>query len=90
MDKTFKALSDPTRRRILTLLRDEDRTAGDIAAQFPMRWASVSHHLGVLKAAGLVVAERHGQHIRYSLNTTVLQEVLQWILDSAPTERDGT
>lgn len=83
MDRSFKALSDPSRRKILRLLRDEDMTAGDIAQHFPMSWASVSHHLGVLKEAGLVVAEREGQYIRYSLNATVLQEVLQHLLDLA-------
>lgn len=83
MDRTFKALSDPSRRRILELLRDEDLTAGEIAAHFPTSWASVSHHLGVLRDAGLVLAQREGQHIRYSLNVTVLQEVLQHLLDLA-------
>jgi len=81
MDKTYKALADPTRRRILALLRDQDRTAGDIAAKFPIAWASVSHHLAALKDAGLVLAIREGQFIRYSLNTTVFQEVVQQLLD---------
>ena len=83
MDRTFKALSDPTRRKILRLLREEDLTAGEIARHFPTSWASVSHHLGVLKEAGSVIAEREGQYIRYSLNATVLQEVLQHLLDLA-------
>ena len=81
MDKTFKALADPTRREILALLRDRDWTAGDIAGEFPMAWASVSHHLAVLKEAGLVLAIREGQFIRYSLNTTVFQEVVQQLMD---------
>jgi DNA-binding transcriptional ArsR family regulator len=76
MDQTYKALSDPNRRRILELLRDGDMAAGDIAAEFDMAWPSVSHHLSVLKQAGLVLAEREGQTIRYSLRTTVLQEVI--------------
>ncbi len=87
MDATFKALSDPTRRAILNLLKEEDLTAGDIAAQFPMSWASVSHHLGVLREAGLVVATRDGQYIRYELNTTVVQEVLQHLLSLTPNQK---
>jgi DNA-binding transcriptional ArsR family regulator len=83
MDKTYKALADPTRRKILALLRDRDRTAGDIAAEFPIAWASVSHHLSALKEAGLVLAEREGQFIRYSLNTTVFQELVQQLISLA-------
>jgi DNA-binding transcriptional ArsR family regulator len=81
MDASFKALSNPSRRKILTLLRDGDLTAGQIAQQFPISWASVSHHLSVLKEAGLVLAERDGQYIRYSLNVTVVQEVLQHLME---------
>ena len=81
MDASFKALSNPSRRKILTLLREGDLTAGDIAQQFPISWASVSHHLSVLKEAGLVLAERDGQYIRYSLNVTVVQEVLQHLME---------
>ena len=83
MDKTYKALADPTRREILTLLRDRDRTAGEIAERFPIAWASVSHHLAVLKEAGLVLAEREGQRINYSLNTTVFQELVQNLIGLA-------
>ncbi len=81
MDALFKALSDPSRRKILTLLRQGDLTAGQIAQNFPMSWASVSHHLNVLKEAGLVLAERDGQYIRYSLNVTVVQEVLHHLME---------
>jgi len=81
MDAPFKALSDPSRRKILTLLREDDLTAGEIAQQFTTSWASVSHHLGVLKKSGLVVAEREGQYIRYSLNTTVIQDVLHHLME---------
>lgn len=87
MDKTYKALADPTRREILALLRDQDRTAGEIAERFPIAWASVSHHLGTLKEAGLVLASREGNHIRYSLNTTVFQEVVQHLLGLAQRKR---
>ena len=79
-DSLFRALADPTRRRILELLTETDRTAGEIAEQFPIAFASVSHHLGVLKAAGLVVTEREGQFIRYRLNTTVFQEVVRYFM----------
>lgn len=87
MDKTYKALADPTRRAILTLLRDGDQTAGEIAEQFPIAWASVSHHLAALKEAGLVLATREGNHIRYSLNTTVFQELVQHLLGMAERKR---
>lgn len=81
VDRTFKALADPTRRRILALLRSGDRAAGDIADHFDMAWASVSHHLQVLKDAELVVSRRKGQFIIYSLNTTVVQDALQHLMD---------
>lgn len=79
-DSLFRALADPTRRRILELLNEGDRTAGEIAEQFPIAFASVSHHLAVLKAADLVAAEREGQFIRYRLNTTVFQEVVRYFM----------
>lgn len=88
IDRTFKALADPTRRRILALLREGDLPAGEIAAHFPVAWASVSHHLTVLREAGLVVATRDGQFIRYSLNTTVVQDAMQHLLDLAPRRKD--
>lgn len=77
LDATLRALGDPTRREILKALRGGDLTAGDIAARFPMTAASVSHHLSVLKDAGLVTAERNGRNLIYSLETTVFQEFLQ-------------
>ncbi len=83
MDLSYKALADPTRRQILDLLRHEDLTAGDIAAEFHMTWPSVSRHLAVLKHAGLVLAQREGQYIRYSLNTTVIQEIVAELIDLA-------
>ena len=81
IDSTFRALGDPTRREILRLLRDRDLHAGDIAAEFPISWASVSRHLQVLRDAGLVLATREGQFIRYSLNTTVLQDAVSRLAD---------
>ncbi|HYT04794.1 MAG TPA: autorepressor SdpR family transcription factor [Gemmatimonadales bacterium] len=79
-DGLFRALADPTRRRILELLAERDRTAGEIAERFPVAFASVSHHLGVLRAAGLVAAEREGQHMRYRLNTTVVQDIARYLV----------
>ncbi len=81
INDTFKALADPTRRQILDLLKDSDLTAGEIAEHFEMSKPSVSNHLNILKNAQLVWAERKGQHIIYSLNTTVFQELTKWMLD---------
>lgn len=76
--EAFKALADPTRRRILELLKSADLTAGELADHFDMTKPSISHHLNTLKAAGLVDAEREGQSIVYSLNTSVLQNLMSW------------
>lgn len=76
--EAFKALADPTRRHILELLRGGDLTAGEIADHFDMTKPSLSHHLSALKNAGLVDAERDGQNITYSLNTSVLQDLMSW------------
>jgi DNA-binding transcriptional ArsR family regulator len=81
LDETLRALGDPTRREILRVLRVGDLTAGDIASRFPMTAASVSHHLSVLKEAGLVRATRDGRNLIYSLETTVFQEFLQQMLE---------
>ena len=77
-ESAFKALADPTRRRILELLRAGELTAGELAEHFDMTKPSISHHLSTLKAAGLVDAERDGQSIVYSLNTTVMQDLMRW------------
>lgn len=76
--EAFKALADPTRRRVLELLRSGDLSAGELAEHFDMTKPSISHHLNTLKAAGLVDAERDGQSIVYSLNTSVLQDLMSW------------
>lgn len=81
MGDAFKALADPTRRRILELLAQGDLTAGEIAAQFAMTKPSMSHHLNILKTAGLVSDQRSGQNIVYSVNLTVFQELLKWFYD---------
>ncbi len=77
----FRALADPTRREILELLRKGPRSSGDIAAQFHTAWATISRHLGVLRDAELVIAEREGNSIMYELNTTVLQGAVKGLLD---------
>jgi ArsR family transcriptional regulator, arsenate/arsenite/antimonite-responsive transcriptional repressor len=80
-DATFKALNDPTRRQILRILRERDCNASEIAAAFSISKPSISHHLDLLKRAQLVTARREGQYIIYSLNTTVLDEVITWFLE---------
>ncbi|PWH83425.1 transcriptional regulator [Algibacter marinivivus] len=80
MNYLFKALNDETRREILELLKDKDMTAGDIADAFNISKPSISHHLDILKRADLVTSEKSGQFITYSINTTILEDVLQWIL----------
>lgn len=78
INATFQALSDPTRREILRMLRQNDLTAGEIADHFQITRPSISHHLSILKNANLVIDERKGQFISYSLNTSVLEEVMGW------------
>jgi len=78
----FKALADPTRRKIILLLKERDMTAGEIAEHFDMTKPSISHHLNALKQALLVTDERKGQHIYYSLDTTVFQEVVKWFFNA--------
>ncbi len=89
IDRTFRALADPTRRRILRLLKDGDLAAGDLAANFDMAFASVSHHLQVLRDSGLVQSRRDGQFIIYSLNTTVFQDALQHLLEISGGQMPG-
>ncbi len=87
----FKALADPTRRGILKALQSGSQTAGALAGNFPISRASLSHHFNILKAANLVRTERRGQHIVYSLNTTVLQEAAAMLLDIfSPTNHSDT
>ncbi len=81
MHRIFHALDDPTRRRILELLKKQDLSAGEIASEFDMTKPSVSHHLDILKQAGLVIAIRQGQFQVYSLNLSVMDEAVAWLLD---------
>ena len=80
LNTLFKALNDPTRREILELLKEKDLTAGEIADQFNISKPSISHHLDLLRQAGLVISVKEGQFILYSLNTTVMDEMLKWII----------
>ncbi len=81
MDKVFKALGDPTRRGILRLLRSGDMSAGRIAEEFPVAKSTLSGHLNVLKEANLVVTERNGTTIVYSLNVGVYEEMLGAVME---------
>ena len=83
LNDVFQALSDPTRREILRLLRRRDMTAGEIAAAFPLAFSTISGHFKVLKYAGLVVTERQGTKIVYSLNTSALEDAVATVLDFA-------
>ena len=89
MDKLFKALNDPTRRKMLELLRKRDMTAGEIAERFDISKPSISHHLDLLKQADLIISEKEGQFITYSLNTSVLDECLSWLMDLSKGKRKG-
>jgi DNA-binding transcriptional ArsR family regulator len=81
LDLLFKALRDPTRRRVLEMLKERDLTAGQIAEAFSMTAPSISYHLDLLKHAQLVSSRKKGQFVTYSLETTVLDDSLGWILD---------
>ena len=81
MDLVFKALNDGTRRRILKLLQEKDMNAGKIAAHFDISKPSISHHLDVLKRANLISPYRSGQHLFYSINMTVVEDLLSWFID---------
>ncbi|MDN6294404.1 MAG: autorepressor SdpR family transcription factor [Alkalibacterium gilvum] len=81
MGGVFKALGDPTRREILSLLRDKDRSAGEIAEHFEISKPAISKHLDILKEAELVSAEKQGLYRIYSINLTVLQETVSGFMD---------
>jgi DNA-binding transcriptional ArsR family regulator len=76
----FKALNDNTRREILELLHTKDLTAGEIVEKFDISGPSISHHLELLKRAGLIESTKKGQFMIYSLNTTVLDDIMKWML----------
>jgi len=76
---TFKALSDPVRREILTMLKHGRMSAGDIGSKFDMTGATVSYHLNILKKAELVYEEKEKNYVYYNLNTSVVEEVMLWL-----------
>lgn len=76
--ESFKALSDPTRREIINILKRGKLTAGEIVEHFDMTGATISHHLTILKAAGLVTDEKKGKYIFYELNLSVVEEIMAW------------
>ncbi len=86
--ESFKALSDPTRREILNLLRAGPMAAGDILEHFTITGASLSHHLSILRQAGLIDDEKRGKYIIYTLNTTVLDDIMNWIMSLKGNEKE--
>jgi DNA-binding transcriptional ArsR family regulator len=88
-NRVYKALADPTRRRILALLRERPMTAGELAGQFPLSWPTMSGHFAVLREADLVQADRAGSTVTYRLNQTVLQEALMALLDALGVDPAG-
>ena len=80
MNFLFKALNDETRRQILEILKEGDLNAGEISDQFNMSKPSISHHLDILKRADLILSEKRGQFVYYSLNTSILEDLLSWII----------
>lgn len=80
MNALFKALNDATRREILEHLKDKDMSAGEIASNFNISKPSISHHLEILKRADLVTSEKKGQFVYYSINTTIMEDLIGWIL----------
>jgi DNA-binding transcriptional ArsR family regulator len=80
-ENIFKAMSDQTRRKIIELLKEGPKTAGEISEQFSSAQPTISRHLNVLKNANLIVDQREGNFIIYKLNTTILQEWLVWLFE---------
>lgn len=81
MELVFRALQDETRRRILDLLKERSLNAGEISSHFSISKPSISYHLDLLRQAGLVSAQKEGQFVQYTLETTVLDESLGWMMD---------
>ncbi len=80
MNTAFKALNDPIRRKMLELLKEKDMNAGEIAEHFHITKPSISHHLDLLKQADFVISIKKGQFVYYSLNTTVIDDIIQWLI----------
>jgi DNA-binding transcriptional ArsR family regulator len=79
LQDTLKAISDPTRRKILDLLKKGPMSAGEIGEHFEMTGATLSHHLSILKKAGLVDDSKKGTFIYYEINTSVMEDILTWV-----------
>lgn len=80
MNDIFRALNDPNRRKIIELLREKPMNSGEIADHFDMKKPSISHHLDILKRAELITPEKKGQYIKYTLNTTIIEDLLNWLI----------
>lgn len=80
MNNLFKALNDETRRQIVDLLKERDMNAGEIADKFDISKPSISHHLDILKRADLITSEKKGQFVEYSLNTSILEDLINWMI----------
>ena len=80
LQETIKALADPTRRRILELLKKGPLSAGELGKEFDMTGATMSHHLSILKKAGLVQVNKKGTFIYYEINTSVMEDLLSWVV----------
>jgi DNA-binding transcriptional ArsR family regulator len=88
-NRVYRALADPTRRRILALLRERPMTAGELAGQFDLTWPTMSGHFAVLREADLVQTDRTGSTLTYRLNQTVLQEALMALMDMLGVDPTG-
>jgi len=88
MNKTFKALAHPVRRKVLSLLRDGPMTSGELLEHFDMKWPSLTGHLNLLKEAALVHGERHGTKIRYRLNTGAAEEAIAAVMALLGTDKE--
>lgn len=90
-EPVFKALADPSRRKILKLLQHGSRTPGQLATAFPFTNGSLSHHLNLLKVADLIRSERRGRQLVYSLNTTVVEDAMVMVMEllQRPHSRGG-
>jgi ArsR family transcriptional regulator len=86
----YKALADPTRRRVLTMLRERDMTAGELAAAFDLSWPTMYGHFTVLREADLISADRQGTSITYHLNLSVLEEAMAALLDAFRIDPGGS
>ena len=89
LQQTLRAMADPIRREILSLLKEKSLSAGEISDHFPVTSAAISRHLSVLKEADLIRDQRKGKYIIYELNTSVLEDVMLWITELKGDVRDA-